>query len=798
MIKQENFLRKYIVRLRVLYGGILVVIVFIIIILLMRIQDIESFIDLSLTTRAEGSLSENNSFINTLITEVTKKRTQEDFAEERKKKEKIKKLLEKIQQKIYANVRPANESQNTGKNLKAINLDALTSEQAQSLLHPDITKQLSITTLNLVSESQEIIDDTTKKPLMKIQFLRNSTDKTNPRSFLYIPARMVIKKSDSLDVPEKLKKEIIFSKCIEKYLLELLNTETSVQQVYFISINGFLRICAKDAYNQVKHFKDNFSYNLSFDDRPYMHPTLEENFSSTSPYVDIAGMGVVITYTVRIIHKGLKIIGIIGVDHPLVPRNKLKKLLQELSLGSWTPFFKRFWLEFCPDISQPGLAKLKQLKKEEKNEIYNYYEKYKDQLFAGIRRFPLKDKEIDGKRPDRIIFTIPIDKKELAIIIFDSIKLKRNNWILLLVFLAIAAVIASGIIYTYFQGIKKIEQSRRSLDIISHMGHSYIITDKNHKIIEHNDEFIRLVEKEHDYIERKKFLDFLTGASVTDYKYLLQSNKERFECTVNVKGVDKDKPAILINTKTDYPLVSNPRLSILIESENFESMVAQKYIGRISHILKTPLHSILMIADMLRRKSARKRFNEYFSILDSEINDLSSSLTKWLSISRVEYKHLRPEFESFDLTRLMKNIAQEFAAKLAKQKNIRFESLLNPGIFLVGDKDLIKVAVENILDNAIKYTPDGFIAFRLYEETNHAKIVIKDSGIGIAPKDIDKIFEQGFRCDHKVVKQREGQGIGLYQGKQYIKLCGGDIFVKSVKESGTTFTVILPQNPISR
>jgi signal transduction histidine kinase len=184
-----------------------------------------------------------------------------------------------------------------------------------------------------------------------------------------------------------------------------------------------------------------------------------------------------------------------------------------------------------------------------------------------------------------------------------------------------------------------------------------------------------------------------------------------------------------------------------------------------------------VIADLLRRRSSRKRFDEYFTILDNEIYGLSSSLSKWLSISRVEYKHLRPEFEKFDLSKLIRNIEKEITTKLAKRKKIKFRSTINPGISLVGDSDLIKVAVENILDNAIKYTLDGHISLNLYDEPGNAKIMIEDSGIGIAPEDIEKIYDQGFRCDHKVVKQRDGQGIGLYQCKQYINLNGGRFMV---------------------
>jgi signal transduction histidine kinase len=235
------------------------------------------------------------------------------------------------------------------------------------------------------------------------------------------------------------------------------------------------------------------------------------------------------------------------------------------------------------------------------------------------------------------------------------------------------------------------------------------------------------------------------------------------------------------------------RISIIIESKNIESLVAEKYVDRISHLLKSPLHSILGIADQLRRKTAKKRYDEYFRLLDHEINSLSSRISKLLRFSRIELERLEPEYEKVDLTKLIKDIKKEFEPLVAKRK-LEFKTSIAEGVTIWADRNMIKAAIENILDNDLKYTIIGEISLYLSDAVNEAKLEIKDTGIGIPENEIDLIFKKKFRGSHPVVRQNDGQGIGLYQCKHFIELNQGKIFVKSAVEEGTEFTVILPKN----
>lgn len=114
-------------------------------------------------------------------------------------------------------------------------------------------------------------------------------------------------------------------------------------------------------------------------------------------------------------------------------------------------------------------------------------------------------------------------------------------------------------------------------------------------------------------------------------------------------------------------------------------------------------------------------------------------------------------------------------------------------ITLPADIHMLRMALENLLSNAIKYTPrGGKITVRLHKEDKNAKVDIEDTGIGIKPSDIGKIFRQFVRLENETSQQVGGTGIGLYLAKNLVELHGGSVTVKSQPGLGSTFTISLP------
>jgi signal transduction histidine kinase len=109
------------------------------------------------------------------------------------------------------------------------------------------------------------------------------------------------------------------------------------------------------------------------------------------------------------------------------------------------------------------------------------------------------------------------------------------------------------------------------------------------------------------------------------------------------------------------------------------------------------------------------------------------------------------------------------------------------------DIGYLRMAVENLINNARVYTPDGgAIALKLLADTKQAKIVVEDTGVGIHKKDLTKLFAKFSRIHNELSVQAGGSGIGLYLAGEIIRLHGGSISVSSKINKGTTFTITLP------
>lgn len=126
-------------------------------------------------------------------------------------------------------------------------------------------------------------------------------------------------------------------------------------------------------------------------------------------------------------------------------------------------------------------------------------------------------------------------------------------------------------------------------------------------------------------------------------------------------------------------------------------------------------------------------------------------------------------------------------------KNLHTVYKIQPRIFVVADKQKCREAIFNIIDNAVRYTPEnGCIKVSLEILKDRVKIVVTDSGIGLSSNDQKQLFKKYFRSDGARQAQPSGTGIGLYVAKHFIEAHGGSISVRSNVGSGSSFSIILP------
>ncbi|NJN08248.1 MAG: two-component sensor histidine kinase [Richelia sp. RM1_1_1] len=227
--------------------------------------------------------------------------------------------------------------------------------------------------------------------------------------------------------------------------------------------------------------------------------------------------------------------------------------------------------------------------------------------------------------------------------------------------------------------------------------------------------------------------------------------------------------------------------------DNYDQL--QRFTANASHELRSPLSAIIsnsqygLLSKSKDIEMQRQRFDSIFNVAKS-MNILVSNL---LLLAR-HADRLSPEFlQEVDLKTQLLRIADQYATQqAAKHLNLTY-TLPTNSIFVLGDADLLRQAVVNLLENACKYTPPGGqVKMLLFTQSNWAVIEVTDNGIGISEADLPHIFERFYRVDKKRTPKTGGYGLGLSIVQQVVSAHGGHISVKSIVEKGSTFQIVLP------
>lgn len=210
----------------------------------------------------------------------------------------------------------------------------------------------------------------------------------------------------------------------------------------------------------------------------------------------------------------------------------------------------------------------------------------------------------------------------------------------------------------------------------------------------------------------------------------------------------------------------------------------------VAHEMRSPLQSMLLISELCREKpddqallrSMPERVSRMVQRLLRLIEDLSD-------LSSIDLGTLRLEQAKLDLVALVRDTTERVQATISSH---RFEIEAPDVLEVNGDLNRLEQVVTNLLTNAVKYSPDATrVRIELSTQGSHARVAVRDYGIGIANEELSRIFDRYFRTD-KGKKRAEGLGLGLYICKALIEAHGGDIGVESRIGEGSTFWFHLP------
>jgi len=254
---------------------------------------------------------------------------------------------------------------------------------------------------------------------------------------------------------------------------------------------------------------------------------------------------------------------------------------------------------------------------------------------------------------------------------------------------------------------------------------------------------------------------------------------------------------------TTVPITSGARSQgtlVILHDVSRESLIEKmksEFVSLAAHQLRTPLSAIKWITKMLLDKELGELNEEQEEFLkDSyESNDrMISLINDLLNVTKIEEGRYLYKLSSGDITETINFVINNYKDQIGRKKlKVVFQKPINKIPSFKMDVEKIKISIENLLDNAIKYTPEkGNITVTLKMIGKMVQVSIADNGVGISEKQYPRIFGKFFRAPEVVKMETEGNGLGLFIAKNIIEAHGGKIWFESKVGKGTTFHFTIP------
>lgn len=217
------------------------------------------------------------------------------------------------------------------------------------------------------------------------------------------------------------------------------------------------------------------------------------------------------------------------------------------------------------------------------------------------------------------------------------------------------------------------------------------------------------------------------------------------------------------------------------------------FISMVSHELKTPLTSALSYVQISKKKISKTDDVVTANMLDrteKQLAKMARMINGFLNVSRLESGKIQIDRQRFDISALLKEVKADSLSYIFNHR-LRFEQAQET--WVNADREKIEQVIQNFISNAVKYSPTGSnIYINCVKIADKVVVSVKDEGMGIRPDDMAKIFDRYYRVKDVQQQHISGFGIGLYLSAEIIKRHGGDIWVESAENEGSTFLFSLP------
>ena len=215
------------------------------------------------------------------------------------------------------------------------------------------------------------------------------------------------------------------------------------------------------------------------------------------------------------------------------------------------------------------------------------------------------------------------------------------------------------------------------------------------------------------------------------------------------------------------------------------------FLSNMSHEIRTPMNGILGFAQLLKKQNLSvEKQNLYIDLIEKSGARMLNIINDIINISKIDAGQMTTYYSKTNISAICKNIYDFFLLEATQNKlDFRYKNNVSAEDDIVyTDNDKLYAILTNLIKNAIKFTPKGFVEFACEKDNDFLKFYVKDSGIGIKKERLEYIFERFWQEHIEHGLSNQGSGLGLAISKAYVELLGGEIHIESDENKGTKFT----------
>ena len=342
------------------------------------------------------------------------------------------------------------------------------------------------------------------------------------------------------------------------------------------------------------------------------------------------------------------------------------------------------------------------------------------------------------------------------------------------------------------------QESKRLHSILSYMTDGVLATNRRGQITMINDMAKRQLGVESDDALNQNILELLKIEDEYELRDLITQSPEMMIYSQNVNGeyISLRVRFALIRRESGFISGLVAVLHDTTEQEK-EERERRLFVSNVSHELRTPLTSVKSYLEALDEGALYEPVApDFIKVSLNETNRMMRMVTDLLHLSRIDNATSHLDVELINFTAFITFILNRFDKMRSQEQEKKYELVRDypiTSVWIEIDTDKMTQVIDNILNNAIKYSPDGGKITVSMKTTDDQMILsILDQGLGIPKEDLPKIFDRFYRVDKARSRAQGGTGLGLAIAKEIVKQHNGFIWAKSEYGKGSTFTIVLP------